>query len=295
MNRSTAFHHLRSALGLALACLAATFVMQGAQAADAPAGANSLQSIDVQTIGGKQVQLTMHLSGPAPEPMSFTIDKPARISLDLPGVTLALPSHRIDVASAGVDTVLAAEASGRTRVVLNLDAMQPYTTKVSGNDLIVTVGAGTAGEVAVAPAAAAASSDSSAPAAASGAREIRSIDFRRGDGGVGRLVIRLSDPRTPINLTQQGSQIIVNFSDASLPRKLARRYDTQDFGTPVSGFDALRAGNDTRIVLNASGDFQQLAYQSDDQYVVEVQPVTKTAANIEEKKRSGERRVGKEC
>ena len=72
MNRATAFHHLRSALGLALACLAATFVMQVAQAADAPG--NALQSIDVQTIGGKQVQLTMHLTGPAPEPMSFTID-----------------------------------------------------------------------------------------------------------------------------------------------------------------------------------------------------------------------------
>jgi len=281
MNRATAFHHLRSALGLALACLAATFVMQGAQAADAPASANSLQSIDVQTIGGgKQVQLTMHLTGPAPEPMSFTIDKPARISLDLPGVSLALPSHRIDVASAGVDTVLAAEASGRTRIVLNLDALQPYQTRVSGNDIIVTVGAGPV--AAVAAAAPAAASDAGAAAAAG--REISSIDFRRGDGGVGRLVVRLSDPRTPINLSQQGSQIIVNFSDATLPRKLARRYDTQDFGTPVSGFDALRSGNDTRIVLNANGDFQQLAYQSDDQYVVEVQPVVKAAGSTEEKK-----------
>jgi type IV pilus assembly protein PilQ len=281
MNRSTAVHHLRSALGLALACLAAALVMQGAQAADAPASANSLQSIDVQTIGGKQVQLTMHLSGPAPEPMSFTIDKPARISLDLPGVALALPSRRIDVASAGVDTVLAAEANGRTRIVLNLDALQPYQTRVAGNDIIVTVGAGaadTAGAVATAPAAA---PEAAAPAAA---REIRSIDFRRGEGGVGRLVVKLSDPRTPINLSQQGSQIIVNFSDAALPRKLARRYDTQDFGTPVSGFDALRVNNDTRIVLSASGEFQQLAYQSDDQYVVEVQPVVKAAANSEEKK-----------
>jgi type IV pilus assembly protein PilQ len=282
MNRSTAIHHLRSAMGLALACLAATFVMQGAQAADAPASANLLQSIDVQTIGGKQVQLTMHLSGPAPEPMSFSIDKPARISLDLPGVSLALPSRRIDVASAGVDTVLAAEANGRSRIVLNLDALQPYQTRVAGNDIIVTVGAGaadTAGAVAAAAPAAAPEA-----AAASAAREIRSIDFRRGDGGVGRLVVRLSDPRTPINLTQQGSQIIVNFSDAALPRKLARRYDTQDFGTPVSGFDALRVNNDTRIVLTAAGEFQQLAYQSDDQYVVEVQPVVKAAGNTEDKK-----------
>ena len=142
MNRSTAVHHLRSALALALACLAAALAVQGVQAADAPG--NTLQSIDVQTLGGKQVQLTLHLAGPAPEPMSFTIDKPARISLDLPNTALALPSRRIDVASAGVDTVLAAEANGRTRIVLNLDQLQPYQTRVQGNDIIVTVGAGPA-------------------------------------------------------------------------------------------------------------------------------------------------------
>ncbi len=205
--------------------------MQGAQAADAPAAApgNSLQSIDVQTLGGKQVQLTLHLAGPAPEPMSFTIDKPARISLDLPDIALALPSRRIDVASAGVDTVLAAEANGRTRIVLNLDQLQPYQTRVAGNDIIVTVGAGVAEMAAAAAAAAVPAAADASGAAAAGGREIRSIDFRRGEGGVGRLVVRLSDPRTPINVSQQGSQIVVNFADASLPKKLARRYDTRGF------------------------------------------------------------------
>ncbi len=278
MKRPTV-QHLRSVMTLAFTCLAAILlVTTGAQAADAPA--NTLQSIDVQTIAGKQVQLTLHLSGPAPEPMAFTIDKPARISIDLPATALAVPSRRIDVASAGVDTILAAEANGRTRIVLNLDQMQPYRTRVEGNDIIVTVGT-------VGPAAsAAAASSSTAPsaAAASGAREIRSIDFRRGEGGVGRLIVRLSDPRTPINVVQQGSQIIVDFTGADLPKKLARRYDTGDFGTPVSGFDAERVNNDARIVLNATGDFQQLAYQSDDQYVVEVQPTTKAAAATEDKK-----------
>ena len=280
MKRPTV-HHLRSALRLAWACLAATLLTQGAQAADAPG--NTLQSIDVQTLAGKQVQLTLHLTGPAPEPMSFTIDKPARISLDLPATALALPSHRIDVASEGVDTVLAAEANGRTRVVVNLAQLQPYTTRVAGNDIIVTVGAGVTGAHTAATAA--------PVAAAAGSHDIRSIDFRRGDHGVGRLVVKLSDPRTAINLSQQGSQIIVNFSDAGLPKRLARSYDTQDFGTPVSGFDALHVGNDTRIVLNATGDFQQLAYQSDDEYVVEVQPLTKTAlAGADDKKAySGEK------
>jgi type IV pilus assembly protein PilQ len=278
MKRPNAVHNLRSVLALALSCLAVAFVMQGARAADAPG--NTLQSIDVQTLGGKQVQLTLHLSGPAPEPMSFTIEKPARISLDLPGTALALPSRRIDVASGGVDTVLAAEANGRTRIVLNLDQLQPYQTRVEGNDIIVTVGAG-AKAVAAAPAAA---STAAPVAAAGGPREIRSIDFRRGEGGVGRLIVQLSDPRTPINVTQQGLQVIVDFTGASLPQKLARRYDTQDFGTPVSGFDALKVNNDTRIVLTATGEFQQLAYQSDNQYVVEVQPVSKATAAATDKR-----------
>jgi type IV pilus assembly protein PilQ len=282
MKRPNAVPHLRSVLALAITCLAASLlVAAGAQAADAPA--NTLQSIDVQTLGGKQVQLTLHLSAPAPQPMSFTIDKPARISLDLPGTSLALPSRRIDVASAGVDTVLAAEANGRSRIVLNLDQMQPYTTRVAGNDIIVTVGTAQVASAA-ASTAAPASAPAESAAAASGPREIRSIDFRRGDGGVGRLIVRLSDPRTPINVVQQGSQIVVDFSGADLPKKLARRYDTGDFGTPVNGFDAVRVNNDTRIVINATGDFQQLAYQSDDQYVVEVQPAAKAAATADDRK-----------
>src|SRR5258706_15522044 len=174
MKRPNAVHYLRSALALALSCLAVAFVMQGARAADAPG--ITLQSIDVQSLGGKQVQLTLHLSGPAPEPMSFTIDKPARISLDLPGTALALPSRRIDLASGGVATVLAAEANGRTRIVLNLDQLQPYQTRVEGNDIIVTVGAGTQ-----AMAAAPAPAREAAPAmAANEPREIRSLDLRRG-------------------------------------------------------------------------------------------------------------------
>ena len=272
MKRPTAVHNLRRALAVAWACLAAALLSPGARAADAPTV--TLQSIDVQTQGGKQVQLTLHLSGPAPEPMSFTIDKPARISLDLPGTGLGLASHRIDVNSAGVDTVLAAEANGRARVVLNLESPQPYKTRVAGNDIIVTVGSG-AGEAAGPTATAAAPSVMPAGAMS---RELRSIDFRRGDGGVGRLIVKLSDPRTQINLSQLGSQITVNFSDSGVAKKLARRYDTQDFGTPVQGFDVMRTGNDTHIVLTTTGEIQQLAYQSDDEYVVEVQPVSAKAA-----------------
>src|ERR1700689_1694625 len=133
-----------------------------ATAADAAATPNTLQTIDVQTLSSNQLQLTLHMAGPAPEPVSFTIDKPARISLDLPNTALALPSRRIDVGSAGVDTVLAAEANGRTRVGLNLDQQLPYQTRVSANDIAVLVGA-------VAATRAAKSSAAAAPMAAAAA------------------------------------------------------------------------------------------------------------------------------
>ena len=109
-----------------------------ALAADQPA----LQAIDVQPLAGQQLQLTMRLSGPAPQPLSFTIDNPARISLDLPNTTLALPSRRIDVHASGLDTILAAEAKDRTRLVLNLDKLVPYDTRVEGNNIIVMLGGG---------------------------------------------------------------------------------------------------------------------------------------------------------
>jgi type IV pilus assembly protein PilQ len=295
MKRSI-LHTLRGRIAwLALAWAAGMLVALGARAADTAATgtapANTLQTIDVQTLSGNLLQLTLHLSGPAPEPLAFTIDKPARISLDLPNTALALPSRRIDVGSAGVDTVLAAEANGRTRIVLNLDTALPYQTRVSGNDIVVLVGASTDAHAAKSAPAAAAHATAVAAGTSSG-RAIKSIDFRRSETGGGRLIVRLSDPRTPIDLKQQGSQILVDFAGTDLPKNLTRRYDTMDFGTPVTGFDAEKVNADTRIVINATGNFDQLAYQSDDQYVVEVTPVRKAAtANPTDQKKEyhGER------
>jgi len=276
MNRNFAFSPVRSTLMWLLAACVLTFAGQAASAADPE---NRLEAVDVQTLPGQVVQLTLRTSGPAPEPVAFTIDNPARISLDLPGTALALAARRIDVHSAGVDTVLAAEASGRTRLVVNLDHMQPYTTRVAGNEVVVTIGAGQG--IAAAPEGG--SVASSSVAAAPVMRALRSIDFRRGTDGTGRLIVKLTDPRTPINVRQQGDQIVVDFAGTEVPKNLIRRYDATDFATPVTGFDVVKVNDGARIVINGSGNFEQLAYQSDDQYVVELQPARKVAAEADAK------------
>jgi type IV pilus assembly protein PilQ len=246
---------------------------------------NQLQSIDVQTLSGQQVQLKLHMSGPAPEPLPFTIDKPARIAFDLPNTTLSLASRRIDVRSGGVDTVLAAEANGRTRLVVNVDALMPYTTKVDGNTIIVTLG----NQPGDTPKMAAQTRAGSGTAAAGGDRAIRTIDFRRGSDGTGRVIVQLSDPRTPVNVRQEGNQVVVDFAGTLMPKNLMRRYDVMDFATPVQTVDALRVEGSSRLVISAQGDFEQLAYQSDNQYTIEIKPSLKHAAADEKKEYTGER------
>ena len=230
-----------------------------------------LQSIDVQTLSGQQVQLKLHLSGPAPEPLPFTIDKPARIAFDLPNTTLALASRRIDVRSSGVDTVVAAEANGRARLVVNVDNLMPYTTQVNGNDIVVTLGQ-QPGADAARPAAAHASASSLSSSSAPVERMIRTIDFRRGSDGTGRVIVQLSDPRTPVNVRQEGNQIVVDFAGTVMPKNLMRRYDVMDFATPVQTVDAVRVEGSSRLVISSQGEFEQLAYQSDNQYTVEIKP-----------------------
>ncbi len=274
---------LAAAAWLVIAGVLGTLPSQPARADDGP----KLEAVDVQPLPGQQVQVTLRMSGPAPQPLSFTIDNPARISFDLPGTTLALPSRRIDVHTSGLDSILAAETKDRTRLVMNLDKLVPYDTRVEGNNIIVNLGGANAASVSTAATASAVPSRAAATAASQ--RAIRSIDFRRSSDGAGRVLVRLTDPHTHINLRQIGNQIVVDF-DADLPKNLARRYDASDFGTPISSFDATRVGTGTRIAISASGDYEQLAYQSDDQYVVEIQPQRKAAAAQDEKPQyTGER------
>jgi type IV pilus assembly protein PilQ len=204
-----------------------------------------LEAIDVQTLSGQQVQLKIRMSGPAPEPLPFTIDKPARIAFDLPSTTLALPSRRIDVRSGGVDTVLAAEANGRTRLVVNVDSLMPYTTQVDGNTIIVTLGRQPGDGLARTQAARAGSGAQGTAVE----RAIRTIDFRRGSDGTGRVIVQLTDPRTPVNVRQEGSQVVVDFAGTLMPKNLMRRYDVMDFATPVQSVDAIRVEGDRKSVV----------------------------------------------
>ena len=235
---------------------------------------NRLEDIQIQSLPGQRIELKLILSGTAPEPLSFTIDDPARIALDLPETTLGLSSRRRDVNLGPLDTVLTAEANGRTRVVLNLDSMVPYETRRSGNTIYITLGAEVGDESMSTQFAGRTAEGSSRSFASSGARTINSVDFRRTRDGGGRVLITLSDPSTAVDIRQEGGRVVAVFKDTSLPAVLMRRLDVTDFATPVTTVDTLRTNMDTRIVITADGKYEQLAYQSDNEFTIEINPVS---------------------
>ena len=238
---------------------------------------NRLQDIQVQSLPGQRIELRLIMSDTAPEPLAFTIDNPARIALDLPDTALGLTSRRRDVNLGPLDTVLTAEANGRTRVVLNLDQMVSYQTRRSGNTVIITLGDGDDYSENTTQFASAATSSSAAAAqsysGSGGTRAISSVDFRRTRDGGGRVVVDLTDPSTPVDIRQEGGRVVAVFKDTSLPAELMRRLDVVDFATPVTTVDTLRTNLDTRIVISADGKYEQLAYQTDNEFTIEINPV----------------------
>ncbi len=268
--KRTAGHRIATFAALAQAAL---LLFWGAVASAQES--NRLQDIQVQSLPGDRVELKLIMSGTAPEPLDFTIENPARIALDLPNTSLGLASRRRDVNLGPLDTVLTAEANGRTRVVLNLGTMVRYETRRSGNTVFVTLGDGddySAGTTQFASAPSSGSTSFAAP----GSRAISSIDFRRTRDGGGRVIVKLTDPSTPVDIRQEGGRVVAVFKGTSLPAELMRRLDVNDFATPVTTVDSLRTNMDSRIVISAEGKYEQLAYQSDNDFTIEINPAAET-------------------
>lgn len=246
----------------------------------------SLDTVKFNALPGNKIQVKLQLSEKLPrEPLSFTIDDPARIALDLPDTRLNLPAKNQPIGVGAVHSLSAVEAGGRTRVVLNLTRLVPYDLAVENNAVVVTLGEGTASV-----------SKKVMPVTAGRAQPVRgtatiqNIDFRRGKSGEGRVVVALSDPQATANVRQEAGKILVDFVNVKLPETLDRRLDVLDFATPVKGIDILSRGNGTQIVVSPSGEYEHLAYQADGLFTLEVRPLTREEREVRRKEQfTGER------
>ena len=258
-------------------------------AAPGIAGAAVLQALDFSTREGDSVVITLTLSQPVAEPKVFTLDKPARLSLDLPNTSLALPERLKKINVGKVRSVASAEADGRSRIVVFLSEPVTHQVRVSGNKIILELGSPPVA-VAAAPVRAPERVREAVPADASEVigrpfvSRFSGMDFRRGDHGEARVIVTLSNPQTQVDVREEAGNVVANFKDVMVGDGSLRRYDVLDFATPAKYVDVRRAGSDVQVVVTPVGEFEQVAYQTGNTFTLELQPLTQE--KIDQKKRT---------
>jgi type IV pilus assembly protein PilQ len=246
--------------------------------ASAQSFASNLVDIKFSALPGDVTQMELIFDGQPPIPGGYTIDKPARISLDLPGVNSQLESkyHKIGFGNARTATVV--NAKNRARVIVSLVQLVPYAVESRDDRLLVLMGKTVDTRVQdVQPNSSIvnAGNGSSNNVNNTASSSVMNVDFRRGEQNDGKVQILLSNPKANVDIQQQGKKIIVTLADTVLPENMRRRLDVVDFSTPVKFIDANMEGTNTVIHIEPEGQYDYLAYQTDGVLSINVKPITK--------------------
>ncbi|WP_263143847.1 type IV pilus secretin PilQ family protein [Pseudomonas sp. RIT-PI-AD] len=248
--------------------------------------AATLNAMDVASLPGDRVELKLAFDEPVANPRGYSIEQPARIALDLPGVSSKLNTKNRELGMGNARSVTVVEAKDRTRLIINLTSLAPYNTRVEGNNLYVVVGGTgnggsttTPAKVAAAPVASSTAVARPAPAVSrpyvAASKSIRNIDFQRGEQGEGNVVIELSDSSIAPDIQDQGGKIRLDFAKAELPESLRVKLDVKDFATPVQFVNAGSEGGKSVITIEPTGYYDYLAYQTENKLTISVKPLAK--------------------
>ena len=234
-----------------------------------------MERIEFSSLPGDRVEIRMIFDGVPPVPTGYTIEQPARIALDLVGVVSRLDSKYHSLGGGNARSVTVIEAGDRTRVIVSMTELVGYSARVEGNSLYLLVGQEQGPSMVTSAAKGIMGTQASAPVAyESQFARIEEIDFRRGEAGEGRIIVKLSNPGIGVDVSSQGGKIRVEFTGTEIPEGLQRRLDVSDFATPVLIIDALPEADNTVLMIEPTGEFDYLAYQADDVFILEVKPIT---------------------
>lgn len=246
------------------------------------ANAATLQDVEFSSLSGDRTEVVLSFDETPPEPSGYTIERPARIAIDLKDTVSGLDSRNMPLGDGNTQSMTVVETSDRTRLIFNLVQLAPYETEVSGNQLVITIGDGDAESTAGAGGADGVSSSSSGTTVATSSRvsgdAITGVDFRRGTDGEGRVIIDLSNSRVPVALNEQGGRIRLVMDATDVPNDLRRRLDVTDFATPVTRVDTFTEGDDAVVEIRPEGAYDYLAYQSGNRFTVSVEKLTEEEA-----------------
>ena len=235
-----------------------------------------VQDIEFSSKSGGKFEVRLEFNETPPDFKIYAIEKPARIAVDFLGTSSSLDQKRYSLPYGNANKAVVLESGDRTRLVVELVKLVPYETRVEGNSLFLIVGQegneyfkSTSDPLQV---------DASVIEVLDVASEIRDLQFQRTGDGEGKLTLELTNPKVDVNVFSEGGEVNVQFIDTTVAQRLMRRFDVTDFATPVDSVDVNTTVRGVTLVLKTTGDFDYLAYQADNQYVISVKPLSKKEA-----------------
>nr|WP_036149330.1 type IV pilus secretin PilQ family protein [Marinobacter sp. C1S70] len=237
------------------------------------ASAVTLQDLSFSSLPGERLEVTMQFDGTPPEPSGYTIERPARIAVDLKDTTSALNQRSIQLGTGNAQSVTVVETKDRTRLIFNLVELVPHDTVRTNNSLVMTIG-GESDKVAATSQPA--QRTAATPSASSNA--LAGVDFRRGKEGEGRVIVDLGSNTATVNLNEVSGRIRLTMPDLQVPADLRRRLDVTDFATPVNRIDTFVEEGNAVVEIRPQGDYDYIAYQSGREFTVSVEALTQEEA-----------------
>lgn len=238
--------------------------------------APTVTDIEFSSRPGSKFEVRLEFNEAPPEMKDYAIEKPARIAIDFPGTTSSLERKSYSLPYGNATKAMVLESGDRTRLVVNLVKLVPYETRVDGNNLYLVVGQEDTDYVK--PSTDPHRISTSVAEVAEIVSEIQDLQFQRTGDGEGKLTLQLTDPSVDVNVYSEAGDIKVEFLDTTVAERLMRRYDVTDFATPVSSVDVNTTERGATLIMKTTGDFDYLAYQTDNQYILSVKPLSKKEA-----------------
>jgi type IV pilus assembly protein PilQ len=240
-----------------------------------PVGAAVLENVEFASLPGNQVEIDLVFAGAAPTPQDFATENPARIAIDFPGANSRLERKSVPIGLGVAHSLVAIEASDRTRVVINLNDSVPYDIESRGNRVTVSLNPDRPAPVPTQARRLGTTTGGPGTATRQPSRgAIKDIDFRRGAGGEGRVLITLPSADTQVSVRQEGQDVVVDIPNTDLPQRLFRRLDVTDFATPVTAVESRGTGGNVKVDVRTTDQFEYLAYQTDNLFTLEFRALT---------------------
>ncbi|MBT8068908.1 MAG: type IV pilus secretin PilQ [Gammaproteobacteria bacterium] len=218
---------------------------------------SDVTAADYSSNAAGDVTITLSTAGDDPNVSVFATESPARIILDLADTNSQVDSGPVSVGVGAVQKFTTLAAGGRTRVMVDLSMPVAYDYQSANGQVVLSISGSGSG--------------STVPQSTGTEKyTVQNVDFRRGEDGQSRVIVSLDQENSNISVNSREGGLSVDIFDAKLPEALNQRLDVVDFATPVQIIDAGEMGSVVRVELEVSGLYEHMAYQSGNDWVIEV-------------------------